>query len=80
MPPADVIKKATDCGGLSFSNAASLAASAKAGSLIAAIISFSAWWWTGSKHRQLQFYGSAVVTVGGNDGKICRSFPAHCAS
>jgi uncharacterized protein (TIGR02001 family) len=23
-----------------------------------------------TKHRQLQFYGSAVVTVGGNDGKI----------
>jgi hypothetical protein len=39
---ADVIKKAANCGGLSFSKAARLAASAKAGSLIAAIVSFSA--------------------------------------
>jgi hypothetical protein len=42
LPTADVIKKAANCGGLSFSKAASLAASAIAGSLIAAIISFSA--------------------------------------
>jgi hypothetical protein len=35
-------KKAANCGGLSFSKAARLAASAKAGSLIAAIGSFSA--------------------------------------
>ena len=37
---ADVIKEAANCGGLTFSR--QLAASAKAGSLIAAIVSFSA--------------------------------------
>jgi hypothetical protein len=42
LPTADAIKKVANCGGLSFSKAARLAASAKAGSLIAAIVSFSA--------------------------------------
>jgi hypothetical protein len=39
-PTADVIKEATNCGGLTSPR--QLAASAKAGSLIAAIVSFSA--------------------------------------
>ena len=40
LPTADVIKEATNCGGLTSPR--QLAASAKAGSLIAAIVSFSA--------------------------------------
>jgi hypothetical protein len=40
LPTADLIKEAANCGGLTFSKAA--AASVKAGSLIAAIVSFSA--------------------------------------
>jgi hypothetical protein len=68
MPTADGIKEAANCGGLSFSTAVSgLCYSWLADRRDRFVLRMMV---DRSKHRQLQFYGSAVLTVGGNDGKI----------
>jgi hypothetical protein len=68
VPTADVKKEAANCGGLTFSTAVSgLCYSWLADCRDRFVLRTTV---NRSKHRQLQFYCSAVLTVGGNDGKI----------
>jgi hypothetical protein len=68
VPTADVIKEAANCGDLTFSKAASgLCQSWFVDCRDRFVLRMMV---DRSKHWQLQFYCSAVVTVGGNDGKI----------